>query len=131
MVNGVEVDVPKELANGLLGHNLATIGELGDGAPGRFVHRRDQVELLPPRPVRAAVLDPVLAGLAGDQAPGRRALGTEAATRDRAGRITLDLDDLLVLDVDELAAADRAVGTHRSDDAVGRRDAAAPAFGSG
>ena len=39
--------------------------------------------------------------------------------------IALDLGDPAVLDVDELAAADGAVGTDRLDDAIGVRGAAA------
>src|SRR5581483_7918474 len=42
------------------------------------------------------------------------------AARDRRVRVALDLDDLLILDVDLLAAADRAVRTDRLDHLVGR-----------
>src|SRR3954452_9516778 len=86
-------------------------------AVGDHVHRLVQSQLLPVRAVGRAVLDPVLAQLAGDEVLGGRALRTQAAARDRAVRIALDLGDGAVLDVHLLAAADRAVGADRVDHA--------------
>src|SRR5262249_27018535 len=86
------------------------------------LHRIVEGELLPPRAVRAAVLDLVLAQRALDVVLRRRALGAEAAACDRTRRVTFDLRLLAVLDVDELRAADRAVGTDRADDLVGLVD---------
>src|SRR6185437_13683077 len=78
--------------------------------------------LLPGEPVRPPVLDLVLAQRAVHVVLGRRALGAQPPARDRAVRVALDLDDLLVLDVDLLAAADGAIGADGVDDAVsGRR----------
>ena len=51
---------------------------------------------------------------AGDQLERRRAFGTQAAVRDGRSRIAFDIDDLLVLDIDELAAAHRAVRANGS-----------------
>src|SRR4051795_3855824 len=78
-----------------------------------------EVELGPRRAIRRAVLDLVRATRAVHKLLGCRALRTEAPARDRAGRVALDLDDLLVLHVDLLAATDGAVRADRLDDAIG------------
>ena len=51
-----------------------------------------------------------------EQLIGRGALGTEMPSRDRRLGITLDRNQLIVLVIDELSAADRAVGTDRAGD---------------
>ena len=53
-----------------------------------------------------------------DVALRRLPLRAQAAAGDRARRVALDLADLAVLDVDELAAADRAVRADRLDDVL-------------
>ena len=68
---------------------------------------------------RTPVPHPVLAGITGRQLQARRALRAEPATAHRRIRIALDLDDLLVLDVNVLPAAHRAVRADRFDHAVG------------
>src|SRR5215216_1793836 len=91
----------------------------GHDPVGDHLHRHLQVQLLPLGAVGAAVLDLGLAQRGGDQVLGGGALGAEPAAADRAVGVTLDLDDLLVLDVDALAAADRAVRADRACDPVG------------
>src|SRR4029078_4935006 len=78
---------------------------------------------LPLGAVRPAVAHLRLAQRTRHEVLARGALRTEPATRYRTVVVTLDLDDLLVLDVDLLAAADRAVGTDAAGDAVRRGDA--------
>src|SRR4051794_20193267 len=92
---------------------LPARGARGDHAVGDHVHRLVELELLPLGAVRAAVLDLVLAHRALHHLLARRALRTEAAARDRAVGVTLDLRHLAVLHVDELGAADGAVGADR------------------
>jgi len=55
----------------------------------------------------------------GNQLEGRGPFGAEAPLRDRGVRVPLDVGDPVVLDVDELGAADRAVGADGLHDAVG------------
>ena len=86
-------------------------------AVGDHLHRRVELEVLPLRPVRTAVPDLRDAGRAGDQRLARAALGAEPAAVDRRVGVALDLDDLLVLHVHVLRAADGAVGA----DALARR----------
>ena len=62
---------------------------------------------------------------AGHELERRRAFRAEAAVRYRRPRVAFDIDDLLVLYVDQLAAADGAVGTNGRDDLVCRRRAGA------
>src|SRR5581483_2767521 len=66
-----------------------------------------------------AIEDLVDALAAGHKLERRRALGAEAAFGDRRRGIALDVGDLLLLDVDELPAADATVRAERADDAVG------------
>src|SRR5207249_9818130 len=47
---------------------------------------------------------------------GRRALWTPPSQRVRGVGVALDVDDLAVLGVDQLATAHRAVGTHAAED---------------
>jgi hypothetical protein len=91
-----------------------------DQAVGDHVHRRVEVELLPLGAVRAAVLDLVLARRVLVQAARGRALGHRRPREIGESGIALDLDDLLVLDVDALAAAHRAVRADRPGHPVGR-----------
>ena len=70
------------------------------------------------RPVRRPVLDLGLAQRAVDVAQRSRALRAQPPARDRRVGVALDLDDPLVLDVDLLAAAHRAVGADRLDHPV-------------
>ncbi len=65
--------------------------------------------------MRRPVLDHVLAGRALDHRPRGGALRAEAAARDRAVGIALDLGDPAILDVDPLAAADGAERADRLD----------------
>src|SRR4029450_3943763 len=77
-----------------------------------------EVQVLPLRPVRTAVLHGGDPRRAGHQRLARAALGAQPAAADGWVRGALDLDDLLVLDVDLLPAADGAVGADALDDAV-------------
>ena len=77
-------------------------------------------------PVERLLLPPVTAGrpvetlgealVVDRELVGRRPLGAERALRVRRVGIALDVDDLAVLDVDELGAAHRAVGTNTGED---------------
>src|SRR5438093_262133 len=84
-------------------------------APGDLVVHPVELLLLPRvRPGRA------VERLRGPQRvvgelDGRRALGTEPAQGVRSVGIALDVDDLAVLGVDQLATAHRAVRTHTTD----------------
>src|SRR5581483_12461809 len=89
-----------------------------EDAVGDHVHRLVQVELLPLRRARRPVLHLVLAQRARRIALRRLSLRAEAAARDGARRVALDMGDLAVLHVHELAAADRAERTDRRDDAL-------------
>ena len=82
----------------------------GDHALGDHVHRRLELELLPLGAVRAAVAGPSCSrpGLLDQLARGR-ALRAQRALVDRRARVALDVDQLAVARVDELAAADGAV----------------------
>src|SRR5207302_8933632 len=91
----------------------------GDDPVGDHLHRLIERQFLPSGAVGAAVLDLELAQAAVDELFAGRSLGAEAAAGDGAGRIALDLGDLLVLDVDELTAAHGAVGADRADHAAG------------
>src|SRR4029077_641055 len=86
---------------------------------GDHIHRRAQVELLPRGPVRRAVQHLLLPLRAGDELPAGRALRAQPPAGDRAVRVALDLDDLLVFDVHALRATDRAVRADRGDLPVG------------
>src|SRR5205807_7731814 len=90
----------------------------GDGAVGGHVHRLVEVEVLPLGRVRRAVADLRQPVRIGDQLLARRTLGAQAPPGDGAVGVALDLNDLLVLHVDALAAADRAVRTDRAHDPV-------------
>src|SRR5205807_81413 len=81
----------------------------GDHALGDHVHRLLELELLPLAAAGPPVADPGQAtGLLDELARGR-ALGAQRPLVDRRARIALDVDELAVARVDELAAADRAV----------------------
>src|SRR5215218_9751909 len=82
----------------------------GDQALGDHVHRRLELELLPLRPARAAVLDLLEAAGLHDELAGGAALRAQRPLVDRRARVALDVDQLAVAGVDDLAAADRAVG---------------------
>ena len=90
-----------------------------DHAVGDHVHRPVERELLPPRSVRAPVLDLVLAQRARHVVPRRGALRAQAAAGDRAVGVALDLRDRAVLDEHALPASDRAVRADRLDHALG------------
>ena len=60
--------------------------------------------------VRTPVEDVLHAMRPGDELKRCRAFGAQAAVRDRGARIAFDVDDLLVLHVDELAASDAQYG---------------------
>ena len=87
------------------------------GVPRRLDALGDLVE----RPVEGLGLpfvgvgSPIEHGLHAVRVDGQeqrvRALGAERALVDRAARVALDVDELAGLGVDELAAADGAVGT--------------------
>src|SRR6185437_1088910 len=110
---------------------LFPVGRAGlDDPVDDHLHRFVERELLPARAVRPAVLDLVLAQRAPDIRLRGLSLRAEAAARDRAGGVALDVLDLAVLDVDELPAADRAVGTDRLNNVVGLLDAGAQGFGA-
>src|SRR5204863_1716666 len=94
-----------------------------DDPVGAELHRRIEVELFPGVAVGPAVLDLVLAQRALDIALRGLPLRAQPTARDGARGIPLDVRHLAVLDVDELAAADRAVGADRLDDVVGLVDA--------
>src|SRR5699024_10225739 len=84
------------------------------------LERGVEVDLLPLGRVRLAVQDAGDPARVGDELLARRPLGAEAAAGDGAVVVALDLDDPAVLDVDVLAAADRAGGTHALDHGIGR-----------
>ena len=85
-----------------------------DDPVGDHVHRGVEVEVLPLGAVRPPVADLRDPGRRGHQLLAGAALGAQPAARDRAGRVALDLDDLLVLDEHLLRAADGAVGADRA-----------------
>src|SRR4051794_14716059 len=97
---------------------LPGLGARPDHPVGDHLHRRVEVEILPLGPVRPAILDLRLAATAGDQLLGGTALGAEPPAADRRVGIAFDLDDLLILHEDPLAAADRAGGADALDDAI-------------
>src|SRR5579862_7554819 len=78
-------------------------------ALGNHVHGALERDALPCLAVRAPVKNVVHAMRAGDELKCRSAFWTQAAVRDGRTRIALNVDDLLVLDIDELAAADAAI----------------------
>ncbi len=86
-------------------------------------HRLIERDFFPLRAMRAAVENVGDAMRARHQLERGRALRTQAAIRDRRCRIALNVDNLLVLQIDQLAATDRAVGADRTDNFIG-------AFGS-
>ena len=90
------------------------LGELGDPLH-RPVERLD----LPLLGVRRAIEHGADALGREQHAERAGALGAERALVDRAARIALDVDGLAVLRVDQLAAADRAIGADAGADAVG------------
>src|SRR4051812_36412815 len=94
-----------------------------DDPVGDHVHRLVEVDPLPLRGVRSAIERVLLARLPRRQLQARAALGAQPTTADRGVGVALDLDDLLVLDVDGLAATDRAVRTDRLDRFVRGRGA--------
>src|SRR5262249_12805821 len=117
-----DAERPRELdalALAVLGRVLPGLGARGDHPVGDHVHRVVERKLLPLGPVRPAVLDPVLPQRALDIPPRRRAFGAEPSARDRAVRIALDVADLALLHVDQLAAADGAIRADRRHDALG------------
>src|SRR6185312_9022172 len=111
---------PRLLAVDLL---LPALAPRFDHPVGDHVHRLIQVKIFPVMPERTAVLDPVLPRVPRSELEARRPLRTQAAPAYGRVGIALDLDDLLVLNVDVLPAADRAVRAHRLDDPVRCRDA--------
>src|SRR5204863_797612 len=91
---------------GLLEAGVARLlDELGDA-----LHRPVERAVLPAVAVRRAVLDGRDPGGAIQQPERRGALRAERAAVDRAGVVALDVDDPAIPGVDELRAADRAVG---------------------
>src|SRR5581483_7748032 len=115
-----EVREPERAAHALVTDvPLPTRPPRRDDAVGDHVHRVVEREVLPLRRVRPAVLDAVLTGGAGGELQRRRALRAQPAAADGRVGITLDLRDLAVLDVDELAAPDGAVRAHRLRDVIG------------
>src|SRR4051794_14534899 len=90
-----------------------------DDPVGHHVQRLVQRQPFPVRAVRAAVQDVVAPGRAGGQLERAGALRAESSAVDRRVRIALDLDDLLVLDVHVLGAADPAVWADGFHDPVG------------
>src|SRR5262249_35610802 len=73
-------------------------------------------DLLPLGAVRAPVEHGVQPPGLLDQLARRRALRAQRALVDRGARIALDVDELAVARIDELAAADRPVGADRLGD---------------
>ena len=98
---------------------LPGVARVLDHSVGDHLHRGVELEVLPLGAVGPAVAHLRLAQRAGDEVLAGGALGTQPAARDRAVGVALDLDDLLVLDEDLLAAPDGAVGAHAAGDAVG------------
>src|SRR5829696_1092837 len=84
-----------------------------DDALGDHVHRRLELDLLPLRPARPAVLDLGEATGLLDQLARGRALRAQRALVDRRARVALDVDELAVAGVHDLTAADGAVGADR------------------
>ena len=89
---------------------------------GDAVQRPVQRLLLPVVTERRAILDSGQPVRVSDELERVGALGAQPAVADRAAPVALDVDDLFVLGVDELAAADRAVRAN----AVGHGGAAQP-----
>src|SRR3954452_18149859 len=88
----------------------------GDHPVGDHLHRRLNIEVLPVRTARspvAHVREP--AGLL-DQLPRRRAARAQRPLADRRARVALDVDQLAVARVHELAAPEGAVGADRLGD---------------
>src|SRR5205085_11335309 len=106
----------------VIGLLLPRLGARADDSFADHLHRLVERELLPGVAVGAPILDLVLAQRALDVALRGLPLRTEAAPRDRACGIALDVRDLPVLDMDELAAADGAVRTDRLHHVVGLLD---------
>src|SRR3954462_15516804 len=115
------VDLPASLV-ALLPVALARL----DHALGDHVHRALELDLLPLGPVRAAVQDLVQPAGLLDELARRRALRAQRALVDRRARVALDVDELAVARVDDLPAADRAVGAHRLGDLQPRDARAGP-----
>src|SRR5438270_148317 len=90
----------------------------GDDAVGDHVHRLVERELLPSGAVGPPILDLELPRGAVHQLLTGRALRAKTAAGDGAGRVTLDLGDLLAFDVHQLAATHGAVRADRPDDLV-------------
>lgn len=91
-----------------------------DHPVGDHVHGRLKVEGLPVGGIRTPVEDLMATRGACGELKGGRSLRAEAASADGRGRIALDLDDFVVLDVDLLATADRAVRTDGRNHPFGR-----------
>src|SRR5262249_21197662 len=88
-----------------LGRLLPGLGACREHAVGDHLHRLVEPELLPLGGVRPPVLHALLPERARHEALASRALRAEAAARERAVRVALDLGHAAVLDVDELCAA--------------------------
>src|SRR5205085_1156211 len=102
---------------------LALLPGFVAGAPdalGDHLHRLLERDGFPPLAAGRPVEHPLFAMVAGDELERRRSLGTEASLGDRRIGVALDVDDLLALDVDELAAPDGTIGTDGADGAVRR-----------
>ena len=88
-------------------------------AVGHHVDGGLEIEVLPFGRPRRAVEHLELPPRRIDQLLAGRTLGAQSASRDRRVRVTLDLDDPLILDVHPLTAADRAVRADALHDPVG------------
>src|SRR5438105_4512676 len=64
-----------------------------------------------------------------DPANGGGAFGTERTLVDGAARVALDMDDAVVFGIDQLGAADGAIGANAGADLVGFLQARAPLAG--
>src|SRR5699024_1751998 len=89
-----------------------------DHTVGHHLHGGVQVQFFPVGPVGPAVEDLVLPGVPCGQLQGGRPLGAQSSSADGGVGVTLDLDDLFVLDVDVLPTPHRTVGAHGLDHAV-------------
>src|SRR3954447_25018561 len=114
-----------------VGLPLPGLGARLDDPVGDLVHRVVERDALPFGAVRAPIEGVLLPGCSGGELQAGRALRAEPAAADRRVGVALDLDDLLVLDVDVLAAADRAVRADRLDHLVGGPDPRAQLVGGG
>jgi hypothetical protein len=100
-------------------------------AGGHHVHGLIERDLLPRLRVWAPVEDVMDAMGSGYKLECCGTFRAEAAVRDGRARVAFNVDDLFILDVHLLAAADSAVGTDGVHDAVGCRGARDEMFAAG